>query len=286
MMPMDMISPDGLNGPSLDGEANRPMPSVRPTRINVSDLAVAAFGLTPHTQAAHRLNRQVRCGACGTAIESLAIPFDAPRSFHDFQMMADTTSAYICLPCSALMTSEVATNVQASGVVHEGGFNRLSSNVERLRFFMEPPKPPFAVAIVNAKRQHVWWMAKVCYDPDLIPIQFGHRRLLIDRQRAIAAAKAVLEYEAQALSRDKRTSFVFLPISRDLKSPDDGMMTHRFMRDESPEAQRVRGIINSLSFGDLWAAQQIRAAVRELRATSPEAAIAALDTKIRSGNPV
>lgn len=249
-------------------------------KVNISELAVAGLGLVQDPSNAVRINHEANCAACGVSLTGDAFRYKASKTFNDHQMLADCSSDYICLACKTLLSSNEATNAAASGVVHGDGFSKLHSNIERLSFLMAPPKPPFSAAIINAKRQHVWWMAKVCYDADLIPIQFGHRRFLIDRLRSIEAARVIVDYEAFAQKRDKKATFVFLKIDRELKKPGDGAMTYRFMQDESAEAIKVRDFVRNLSLGDLWAALQIRAAIRELRASSPETALAALNDNI------
>lgn len=220
-----------------------------------------------------------RCAASGIPLEGLAVPFSPGANYNDYFQMADDAGDLLHPLVAAVMKDKEASGTTGSGVASAAGFSRLLSNRERLLFLMDPPEPPFAVAIVNAQRQHVWWMARTSYDRDHIAVQFGHRRLTIDRPKAIAAARAWLDYEAMTGVRDGKPILALVPLSRDLKSPDDGLPTIRFQRDQSEEAAALRSVLTDLSMGDLWAAFQIRAAVRETRTTTPEAAVAAYHEK-------
>lgn len=213
------------------------------------------------------------CIACGAPLEGKGVPYKPNKSFGDSFLLASPTSQASCANCAGLMASTDATRGTGSGVATKDGFQRLLSNIERLRFLMDPPKPPFAVAMITAQRQHAWWMARTSYDRDLILMQFGHRPLTIDRPLAIKAAQAVLDYEAEAAERLGKPTYVFAPLSRELKSPNDGDMTFRFQSDESDQAKAVRHLVNKLSLGDLWAMMQIRAAVRAAKVSTPEEAL-------------
>lgn len=240
-------------------------------QIRASALAARAFNLEPvatiDVDASY-------CAACATPLEGKGVPFEIKKSFGDTFQLADRDGRTLCGDCAALMDSREAAIGTGSGVVSAAGFQRLLSNRERLQFLLTPPEPPFAVAIVNAQRQHVWWMARTTYDQDLIPLQFGHRPLIIDRPLAIEAAEAILDYERNELELTGKTTFVFVPLSRDLKSPADGGLTIRFQQDEGNQAKALRSLINNLSLGDLWAAMQIRAGVRETKTRTPQEALA------------
>lgn len=214
------------------------------------------------------------CIACGTPLEGQGVPYKPQKTFGDTFLFAKPTSKASCANCAGLMVSREASIGTGSGVVSENGFQRLLSNVERIRFLMDPPKPPFAVSIITAQRQHVWWMARTSYDRDLILMQFGHRPMTIDRPFVIKVARAILDYEKMATDKLGKSVFVFAPLSRELKSPSDGELTFRFQVDESDEAKSVRQLINKLTLGDLWAVMQIRAAVRAAKVDTPEEALA------------
>lgn len=237
--------------------------------IKASELACAGFGLAP---TAGRPTDAEACAACAAPLNGMGVPFVVSNSFGDIGHFANRSGRTICGCCDTLMRSRVATMVTGSGVVTVDSFSRLLSNRERLAFFMNPPEPPFAVSLITTHRQHVWWMARVSYSKDLIPIQFGHRQLIVDRPKALAAATAILEYEAEAQRRDHRPTYVFVPMSRDLKSSTDGRMTFRFQSDASEAANARREVLKELSIGDIWAAQQVRAACREMECSHPNAA--------------
>ena len=232
-----------------------------------SKLAAAAFGGAAERGEAAAPG--TRCAACGGDVEGTSHAFAPGKSFNDVALFAIPGSRTVCSSCASLLLSTDATSGHtASGVVSAIGFQRLLSNRERLAFLTAPPEPPFAVALITAKRQHVWWMARVAYDRDVIPIQFGHRALIIDRPRAMAAAEAVLEYEAETTERDGRTTYVFVPLSRDLKLSQDGQYTPRFQMDQGNHALSLKHQLSRLTLGDLWAMSQLRSAARELKATT------------------
>ena len=245
-------------------------------RTTASRLAAAAFDGSD--EGGVTVPDDMHCAACGGHCGGIAHEFVAGKSFNDKSMFSRPGGNMVCSSCASLLVSTDATSSPTgSGVVSADGFQRLLSNRERLAFLATPPKPPFAVAIITAKRQHVWWMARVAYDRDTIPVQFGHRSLMIDRPRAIGAADAVLEYEAETTERDKKTTYVFVPLSRDLKLSQDGQYTHRFQIDQGNHAKSLKQQLSRLSLGDLWAMSQLRSAARELKAASVAAAVAELE---------
>ena len=237
--------------------------------VTASALAVHALGLA---SAATLPTTETHCAACWTILDGRGVPFKPKRSFNDVQQMAVQNGRQLCGNCGILMTDSSASNkASGSGAASQAGFQRLLSNMERVAFLTAPPKPPFAVAIITAQRQHVWWMARVAYSPNLIPLQFGHRPLIIDRPRAIAAANAVMEYENGPFPNGK-TVYPFAPLSRDLKSSGDGQYTYRFEQDTGNHAVALRSDLAKLSLGDLWAMAQCRAGARELKVDTVEEA--------------
>lgn len=223
-----------------------------------------------------------RCAACGHDADGVVHDYAPGKTFNDIAMFASPGRRDVCASCATLLLSDAATaSHTGSGVATTTGFRRLLSNMERLDFLVDPPEPPFAVALVTAKRQHVWWMARTAYDRDRIPLQFGHRSFVIDRPRSISAADAVLEYErdsVDAAARDKslRATFVFAPQSRDLKSSNDGQYTPRFQLDQGNHALSLKAQLSRLSIGDMWAMTQLRAAARELKVDTVADAATAL----------
>lgn len=245
-------------------------------RTTASELAAASF----HGEIAKGMpvTQGETCSACGTDLKGSGSVYAPPKTFNDIHHFANPAGTHVCGSCATLLTSSVATaGYSGSGVVSAAGFGRLLSNKERLAFLMSPPEPPFAVAIITAQRQHVWWMARVAYDRDLIPLQFGHRPLIINRPRAIEAADAMLAYEAAKIEVDKKPTYVFIPLDRELKSGNDGQFTYRFQMDDGNHAKALKAQLVQLSLGDLWAAAQLRAAARELKADTTQAALTALN---------
>lgn len=242
------------------------------TPVRASQLAAQAFDLP--------LNQTVpvnvhRCAACSEALNGQGIPFKPRKSFGDSFLLAERDSNIVCAPCDALLTSTFATSkFTGSGAVSASGFNRLFSNEERFHFLVNPPEPPFAVAIITAQRQHVWWMAKTSYDKDLIPLQFGHRRLMIDRPLAVDLALAIVDFEKNSAA-EGRPTYIFKPLDRDLKSPGDGEMWPRFLRDQSEAAIALRKRLSNITLGDLWALTQIRNALNNTETTTINACLAA-----------
>jgi len=226
---------------------------------------------------------ETRCAACGGSCDGRAHAFVPQKSFNDVALFARPGGRDVCESCSVLLFNADATaGHSGSGVVSAMGFTRLLSNRERLAFLTAPPEPPFAVALITAKRQHVWWMARVAYDRDVIPLQFGHRALIVDRPRAVSAADAVLEYEQDTLiasAQDKavKPTYVFTQLSRDLKTSQDGQYTARFQVDQGNHAKALKAQLAQLTLGDLWAMSQLRAAARELKAPTVAAAVLALE---------
>ena len=251
--------------------------------VHAIELAYSAFGSTIDPEIIVDVPEGERCAASGILIGTKGVLFKPSGNFGDHYQMADDGGRFLSIAAAAVMADPVSSNAAGSGVATSTGFERLLSNRSRIAFLVDPPAPPFAVAIVNAKRQHVWWMARTSYDRDLIPMQYGHRQFLIDRPKMLEATRAILAYEAAAQERDGRATHVLVPLgpdqNRDMKHPDFGQPTQRFQNDASPEAAHVRKLITDLSIGDLWAAMAIRAAVRETKTTTIEDALAVIEAQ-------
>ena len=260
---------------------------MKPT--TASKLAAACFGgPAPGGRAA---DPGTRCACCGGDVEGVVHNYVPGKTFNDLSSFARPGGREVCASCMSLLLDDAATaGHSGSGAATKEGFRRLLSNMERLDFLADPPAPPFAVAVITAKRQHVWWMARVAYDRDLIPVQFGHRALVVDRRLAVQAADAILEYErateeAARTDRSRKTTFVLVPLTRDLKSSSDGQYTLRFQLDQGNQALALKSLLSELTLGDLWAAAQLRAAARELKVGTVAEAKAALDAAKASAPP-
>lgn len=223
------------------------------------------------------------CAACGTTLEGQGMPFSPAKTFGDSFLLAVSHSKSTCPSCAALMSDTYCTSGPGSGVVSDAGFVRLASNAARTQFLVNPPEPPFAVAFVNAQRQHVWWCARTSYSKDFILLQWGHRNLTIDRPRALEAAQAITEYERDVLEMTGKSTFVFSfpssqsgkDFSRKLLNPNDGQLSYKFQQDDGNKAKAVRSLINKLTLGDYWASVQVRAGMRETKTDTPFEAAAA-----------
>lgn len=234
--------------------------------LHVPTLACIALELERPTEQA---TTDGHCMFCGTELRGRGVHYKRPKSFGDHSLLSDPLSGSACASCAGLQTRKALTSASASGVVSGHGFSRLLSTNERLRFFMTPPAAPFAVAIVNATQQHVWWHTPATHDANEILLRYGQRTLDISRIEAINLADVIRRYELEPGNPAR----AFYSFSRNLKMTHDGHMTAPFMRDQSPMAITIKRRASQLSFGTLWAANQLVIACRKYEATSCEIAL-------------
>lgn len=224
--------------------------------IHVPTMAAAALGLkAPALQDVADPN----CAFCGTPLSGKGVPVVFGLTFVDYALLADRSSKSACGSCTALRHRTAMTAASASGCVTEDGFSRLLSREERLGFLMNPPCKPFAVGIVNAQQQHVWWHTPASYDRDFFVIRYGARTLDVDRLAAIKVAEKIRTIEADATKYAR----VFYSPTKNLKAQHDGHLKTAFIKDDSPEAAALKSLIVPLSFGTWWAAQQLLMALRK-----------------------
>ena len=178
--------------------------------------------------------------------------------------MANRMGKATCGPCKALRHRTALTGASASGFISEGKFSRLLSTDERLLFLLDPPSKPFAVAIVNAQQQHVWWHTPASYDRNYFVIRYGSRTLDVDRLAAIEIAEKVRAFE----EANKKYSRALYSFTKNLKAQHDGHLKGAFSKDDSLEAVALKQSLIPLSLGTRWAAQQLMSALRNNKTLS------------------
>lgn len=159
------------------------------------------------------------CAVCGSTIETgeLCDELTLPSSFTNHSALAHPSNKYRCGACTAVMSRGEFQMGLSTAVFSEDGYFPIMKGEHRAWVLLNPPEPPFAICIQNARMQHVVWRAPVSLSKDLILIRVGERVIRI-RQKFLLAAReaAVLLNTRRAELEPKRAG---RPTSSKLESP-------------------------------------------------------------------
>lgn len=183
-------------------------PPVSATRApTASALACSALGL--EAQGQPHEGAPAACDFCGVAIHAgdLCSPVTTSRSFFDFGAFPRSRSALACGHCAVVTRQEVLRHLQRAVVTADAIYN-LNTDPARAGFWLDPPKPPFAVVLNKSTLGafHYIWRTPVTLDARLVRVNVDDVVHGVNRAWVLAALDAarLLRERAHALAaRDK-----------------------------------------------------------------------------------
>jgi len=142
------------------------------------------------------------CVTCGVDLMGRpAFPVQFGKSFSDWQYLIKSSApAHQCADCNFLMSGAYLSQVQSripGMLVSQAGVFRFTTDADRAALFLNPPEPPFAVAIATTMGQHVWFRTPITLDRDLIQIAMGRDMLLIHRPLALDYSNRLMRWSEQ-----------------------------------------------------------------------------------------
>ena len=137
------------------------------------------------------------CAVCGIPLVA-GEPIDRlvlASSFTNHNDLADPAGRWRCGDCTTVMTESEFQMSLATVCVSARGAVRIMTKQSRAWAFLEPPEPPFVIAIQNAKQQHVLWRAPVNYTREILLVRLGERIFRLRRRALVAARDACFALE-------------------------------------------------------------------------------------------
>ncbi len=157
--------------------------------ITASQLTVRAAGMSPvGTLKASAEHAGHRCAVCGAAL----VPgepidrLDLPRTFTNHYALAIPKGDWRCGACNAIMGNADFQMGASTILVCDEGVFPIVRKEHRAWAFLTPPKPPFVIAVQNAKQQHVIWRSPVTLSKDLLMVRLGEQIFRLRRQKLLA----------------------------------------------------------------------------------------------------
>lgn len=234
-------------------------------RIYGPELAARAFEKSGKLEmvAGEIATRRHECDFCGREVlEGDKISPWKPRAkFMDHDKLHALTG-WSCIYCISLFQTQTARSGPGTGYVTAEGHFPIGKDEDRVRFLLDPPEGPFAVAVVEAQVQHVWQYVETGYDPNRIPIRMGTFNVIIDRPYVLELADLIERWET---SGDK-PRWVFIPSGiQNLRKGAEPRFTPTFTKDDGPETALIKDKMNGLNLGNYWALAAIGRRARKTR---------------------
>lgn len=218
--------------------------------LSVTQIAVKHLKLALEGRPADHPFTCVLCGHRYDAGE-LQLPFRADASYTDWRDMLQT-EGYICAACNAFRRKNVMERTQRVLVTQEGVFS-FGKTEHRQAVFLNPPEPPFAIAISDAKLQHLLWRTRWTLDKRMILVRLGMRELTVDTDKLKAARES---FSVISAHWDKKNVpwHPYISIARELDDPHHGVLRPdvvRFCQRKGLDKELLP--ILRLGSGEVWA---------------------------------
>lgn len=243
----------------------------RPSRIIAKALDIEPFGT-------HIADQDSFCCMCGFSVKKgddvTPSPLKGQPAFTDEPSMAFATSRIACKWCTPFVAkgySKKNMGAAANKVHTLKGSYILTKDAERAAFFLNPPDPPYVVALNSGTNAlHHAWCAEVTLDNEQIAVRFGKTNLIIRHSKLMKAIQ-LCEEAAQILNEDKDTknkrtyTHPYKSLDRNLSHLNHGCFQDRALSIARTNS-RMADILNQLSdntMGETWALAALVKAKKE-----------------------
>jgi CRISPR type IV-associated protein Csf1 len=179
---------------------SQPDPTNRLSNPTAPQLAALAFGLDPfNIEDGIPATEDSTCAYCGAPILAgdrvVPYPDTLSANFTDGRDV-NLERKYACAACLQTAIGKPMVLVQKALVTEKGVFS-LSKDSERAHFFLNPPKPPFAVCATSGINvQHILWKTPVTWSVDLIYARYDTLTLRIRRPHLLKSLEAAQKIAA------------------------------------------------------------------------------------------
>lgn len=163
--------------------------------ITAPQIALTAIGLAPEgSRTCAADGAGVPCSVCGAPIHAgdPVDPLSFPASFTNRASLAVPGGAWRCGACTAIMSRGIFQLGAANVLIHASGIYPILKREHRAWAFLEPPEPPFAICLQDAKQQHVVWRAPVTLSRDFLMLRLGEKVFRLRRQHLLDAREEAI----------------------------------------------------------------------------------------------
>lgn len=180
---------------------------------------------------------------------SLALPYQRGKGRRK-------SSAKVCRWCREVMRPPW-TQKLGKAVIDRNGVWRFSKNCEIAHWLLCPPEPPFMMAILDQKQQHIWWRTPINWDRRLIRMRLGEKLLTLRPEMLRKGLEAVRTL-SDATSGRKQFQNPYVSLSRDMGETAAYHLREEVesLRNNSELGAHVR-LLDSLTPGEVWAVSSI-----------------------------
>lgn len=224
------------------------------TILSPSRLTVLASGIQP--AGSRKSKNECRCAMCGTTIFAgdLIDDFAPGDAFTDYPALAAKSSDVICADCKAIWRQEFLQKYSKSVICDEGVFP-FAKMENQAYWLLNPPQSPFIMILSDQQQQHLIWRAPVNLSRDLYQIRFGSALLTIRRLilvEAMEASRYLVEL-LNATEKKPRTKSPFVRLDWEMSDLRHGRLRDEVLSLPGDEAQKMVGLLRSLTPGESWA---------------------------------
>lgn len=231
---------------------------VPPARVSPSAILCHAAGI--RVQSNHLAEADTACGMCGIGLSRGQACCDILKKFDDtFTNRADLVegSRLVCMHCAAVWDESFWLSTGANGYTDGDEVVQLLSGQDKIRFLLDPPKPPFIVYQKVAQQQHMVWRSPVNWDRRRIFVRLGDEVMTLDLQKVHAAVKAWREVAQKLEALGRKHAFAML--EQKLMTPGVGavMPDAAQMASDAGLGKQVQAL-DGLTAGEWWALESLR----------------------------
>ena len=180
---------------------------------------------------------------------SLALPYQRGKGRRK-------STSKICGWCREVMRPPWMQKL-GRAVIDRNGVWRFARNCEIAYWLLNPPEPPFMMAILDQKQQHIWWRTPINWDRRLIRMRLGEKLLTL-RPKMLRKGLEAVKALSDATRGRKQFQSPYVSLSRDMGETGAYRLRDEVeaLRDDPILGAHVR-LLDSLTPGEVWAVSSV-----------------------------